>query len=133
MIGFPDAPHVLVCLFDYCCPHCQATHGYLLEVMNRHPNEIAIIAMPMPMDNSCNPKIEETEPRFKHSCELAHLALALWRAKPEAFAEFDRWLFDSDMPREPEAARLKAANLAGAAAIDQALADPWVDQQIALS
>lgn len=132
MLGSPDAPHLLVVLFDYCCPHCQATHGYLLDVMKRHPDQLALIIMPMPMDGTCNPTVEETEPRFKHSCELAHLALAVWKARPEAFAEFDRWLFDSDMPREPEAARLKADNLAGAAAIEHALADRWVDRQIAL-
>ncbi len=75
--------------------------------------------------------IEHTEPRFEHACELARLSLAVWRADRKAFAAFDHWLLDPETPRGPAEARRQAEESVGAAALEAALRDGWIDRQIA--
>jgi uncharacterized membrane protein/protein-disulfide isomerase len=130
ILGSADAPKLLVVLFDYCCPHCRATHGYLLNGLASHKNELAVLVLPTPLNTKCNPYWESTEPRFEHACELARLALAVWRADRAAFPTFDAWLFEPEQPRDPVAARRQAEQLVTAAALERALRDPWIDHQI---
>ena len=99
-LGDPDAPHVLVLLFDYCCPHCRATHGFLAEGLERYPGQFVVVLLPMPLDADCNPTVLETEPRFDDACDLAKLALSVWKADPVAFPAFDAWLFEPEQPRD---------------------------------
>jgi uncharacterized membrane protein len=129
-LGDATAPHYLYLMFDYCCPHCRRTHEYLLEALQRHPAQLAIICLPMPRDADCNPAIVETEARFEHACELARLALAVWQARPEAFAEYDRWLFAPAQPPDPAAARAKAEELVPAERLAAALEDDQTRQRI---
>jgi uncharacterized membrane protein len=131
VLGSADAPHLLVMLFDYCCPHCQSTHGYLMKAMEKFGDQFAAIALPMPMDRKCNPHVKKTEARFEHACELARLALAVWKSDRQSFATFDSWLFDSDEPRSPEQAARRANELVDAAVLQSALVQPWIDQHIA--
>jgi Thioredoxin len=129
-LGSADAPKLLLVLFDYCCPHCRATHGYLLNGLASHGNELGVLLLPTPLNTKCNPFWEETEPRFEHACELARLALAVWQVDRAAFAVFDLWLFEPEKPRDPADARRRAEQLVPAAALDKALHDPWIDRQI---
>ncbi|REJ97215.1 MAG: hypothetical protein DWQ34_02510, partial [Planctomycetota bacterium] len=69
-LGSPDAPLLLVLLYDYCCPHCRATHGYLQDGLDRYPDQYGVVLLPMPLDAECNPHVVETEPRFEEACEL---------------------------------------------------------------
>ena len=131
MLGSPDAPKLLVMLFDYCCPHCRAAHNYLIPGLSRYQDQIGVVLLPMPLDSKCNPTVDETEPRFEHACELARLALAVWKAKPDAFKAFDAWLFESESPRDPAQARSRAEELVSPSALAEALKSPWIDAQIA--
>ena len=131
VLGSADSPKLLIVMFDYCCPHCRAAHGYLIRIRQTFDSELGVLLLPMPMDHKCNPAVRETEPRFEHACELARLALAVWRADRSAFAQFDEWLFEPETPRDPAAARRKAEEAVGAAALEAALRDPWIDRQIA--
>lgn len=131
LIGSSTAQRHLIVLQDYCCPHCRHTHAALLEVLARHPDQFAAVLLPMPLNAECNRGVEETEPRFVDACELARLALAVWRADRARFPEFDRWLFDSERPRARDAARREASRLIGAAALESALRDPWVEERLA--
>jgi uncharacterized membrane protein/protein-disulfide isomerase len=130
LLGAPDAPQQVVVLFDYCCPHCRQTHAQLLEVLGRAPERLAMVLLPTPLNRECNPAVEETEPRFADACALARLALAVWRTDRGRFAEFDRWLFESEQPRTKQAAQEEAARLIGAASLEKSLADPWVEEQL---
>ena len=130
-LGSADSPKLLLVLFDYCCPHCRAAHGYLVRARQTFDGELGILLLPMPMDHKCNKTLEQTEPRFEHACELARLALAVWRSDRTAFPAFDEWLFEPELPRDPAEARRKAAELVGAAALEAALRDRWIDEQIA--
>lgn len=126
VLGSPDAPHVVLVMFDYCCPHCRAMHAHLIEAQIRHPGKIALLLLPTPLDKSCNPHVEETEPRFRNACELARHALAVWETNPAVFSEYDQWLFESEFPRSTEEARTKAVGLITGAALDRALAKPGI-------
>lgn len=128
--GDASSPTLLVLLADYACPHCRATHGFLKELLVASPGRFRVLVAPVPMDHDCNPTLAATEPRFEHSCELASLALAVWKAKPTEFEAFDAWLFEPEMPRTPESARAEAQRRVGAAELDQAMADPALPTMI---
>jgi len=132
--GLATAEHSLYIMFDYCCPHCRRTHGYLMEAVSQHPNRLRLICLPVPRDAQCNPEITETESRFEHACELATIALKVWQLQPDQFPEFDRWLFESKRPRTPTEAREKAVELLRAAANSDpatALDDPQLEGIVA--
>src|SRR5580704_1379361 len=131
VLGSADAPKLLVVLFDYCCPHCRATHGYLLEILAAQGGELAVVMLPTPLNSKCNPYWEETETRFEHACELARLALAVYLVDPTAFARFDAWLFETETPRDPTDARHYAETLVSKEALGEALqGGGWIDGQI---
>lgn len=130
IIGSPDAPKLLVVMFDYCCPHCRRLHGWLDVARERYPGQFAVVLLPTPQNPRCHPGLEDLEPRFEHACELARLALGVWRTDRSKFAEFDQWLFESEDPRTPDAAQSKAESLVAPAALASALSDPWIDARI---
>ena len=121
---------MLVLMFDYCCPHCRRTHSYLLDSLDRYPGQLCIVALPMPLNSNCNPNWPKTGSRFKNSCDLARLALAVAQVDPPSFAEFDRWLFDSDAPREVQESRDVAEQLVGPVELQRALSDESVTEKI---
>ena len=131
-LGSEDAPKFVAVLFDYSCPHCRATHEYLIAALDRYPNQLRIALLPMPLNTDCNPGEVETEERFKDSCELAQLALGVWLTQREKFAAFDEWLFEPETPRSAEEARQYATQLVSERALEEALEDGWIDEQIAL-
>jgi uncharacterized membrane protein len=131
VLGSSNAPKLLVVLFDYCCPHCRAAHGYLREGLRRYAGQIGVLMLPSPLDARCNPAIEETEPRFKDACELARLALAVFLADKGKFAEYDSWLFEPESPRSAADARQEAERLVTREKLSAALARPEVNERIA--
>ena len=135
MVGSPDAPNIVILLFDYKCPHCQQLHLMLNEVIRRFNGKIAFALCPTPLNTRCNPYIPRDVDEFKNSCELTKIALAVWLAGREAFSAFDNWMFtyesgDSWHPRSLEAARTKAVELVGRAKFDSAWNDPWIGHYI---
>ena len=58
------------------------------------------------------------------------MGLALWRAKPKAQPQFDDWVFTPETPPPLVATRQYASQLAGPAAFERALKDPWIEEQI---
>jgi uncharacterized membrane protein len=132
LVGSPDAPYVVTLLFDYKCPHCQELHFLLDEAVRRYDGKLAFALRPAPLNRACNPYVPRDVDQFKDSCELAKVALAVWLAKREAFATFDRWLFSLESgdrwhPRTLDAAKAKAVELLGQEKFDTARADPWID------
>jgi uncharacterized membrane protein len=130
MIGSPDAPHVIVYLFDYNCPHCRAMHSILMETQNQFSNELGVVCLPMPISPRCDPYLPPNAYSAPNSCEYARLGLAVWRAKPEVHRQFDDWMFAAAKPPPLARATEYAAQLVGADKLEAALADPWIEQQI---
>lgn len=114
LLGSADARHVVAALLDHNCAHCRRTHEYLSTAVKQWPADLAVIELPCPLNSGCNKHIAETERRFESSCELAVLALALWKQKPDQFAGFSEWLFEPETPRTPGEAAQEAEERAGA-------------------
>jgi uncharacterized membrane protein len=133
LVGSPNAPYVVILLFDYKCPHCQRLHFLLDELVRRYDGKLAFALCPAPLNRECNPYIPRDVDEFKDSCELAKVGLAVWVAKREAFPAFDQWMFSLESgdrwhPRSLDAARAKAIELVGQAKFEAALTDPWIDR-----
>ncbi len=130
LLGRPDAPNVIVSLFDYTCHQCREMHGPILEAYRRFSNALAVVTLPMPLDATCNPVMKRTPPDHTNACALARIGLTVWRANRARSAEFDDWVFGPPRPPMPSEAERHARALVGAAAFDQAAADPWVAAQL---
>ena len=130
ILGSPDAPHLVVLLFDVNCPHCRNLHSQLEAVRARNGGKLAIVALPMPLDSTCNQEIPAAGMKRRNPCRLARLALAVWRANPGKFAGFVDYLFDPYLEPGADVAEGHAADMVGAAELAKALKDPWVDQQL---
>jgi uncharacterized membrane protein len=129
-LGDPSAKRVLILLYDYCCPHCRQAHGFVVDRLRSQPGEYVVVLLPMPLNAECNRGETETQERFRDSCELARLALAVWRAAPDKFAEYDTWLFTPEEPRSREEARAEAERLVGRELLDTAMMDGWIEARI---
>jgi hypothetical protein len=69
-------------------------------------------------------------PAHTQACDYAKLGLAVWRAKPDAFREFDDWLFQPLQVTPLDQARQHAASLVGTGKLERALSDEWITRQI---
>lgn len=129
-LGSSSATNFIVSVFDYTCTHCRALHPLLMAAESKYSGQLAIISLPMPLDANCNPLFLVTAPANENSCEYARLALAVWRARPEVFREFDDWMFTSPAPPALREARRKAQMLAGKQALEVALSGAWIKRQL---
>ncbi len=131
IMGSPDAPHILLYLFDYTCPHCRALHSHLEEALVRYKGQLAVVILPMPLNSDCNPTVNQTEPRHRDACSFAILSLAVWHINPSQHAIFDRWMIYTDFATiTPDTARAKAIELVGKEALDAAIASAWVRDEL---
>ena len=133
IIGHPDAPAVIISLFDYTCRHCRRMHQLLLDAEKAHRGALAIANLPMPLDTSCNPIVTRTAPEHTDACQYARLGLAVWRANPKAMSRFNRWIFDPPTPTGLDSALGFATELVGEEALRRALDDRWVREQLTQS
>ena len=132
-LGAASATNVIVSVFDYTCVHCRELHPILKMAEARFSGRLGIICLPAPLDAECNPSFFLTAPANEHACDYAKLALAVWRARADAFREFDDWLFASDRQPPLSEARAKAEALVGKKALEEALGNRWVVHQIQMN
>jgi uncharacterized membrane protein/glutaredoxin len=131
-LGSADARVAVVTLYDYCCPHCRKMHALLETMIQRHPRDLAVIALPMPLCDKCNVYIVTTYPGYENSCDYARLALAVFRADPAKFTKFDAWMWSQAPLPSPDVAHRYAARIVGENALAAASADPWISKQLAI-
>jgi uncharacterized membrane protein len=130
LLGAPDAPYSMVSLFDYTCHHCRIMHGHLLEAHRKYSNQLAIVSLPMPLCEKCNHTLKRTPKVHAEACEYARIGLAVWRANRKVQSQFDDWVFGPASPPPLSEVRAYASQLAGPVALEAALKDPWIEQQI---
>lgn len=123
-LGPENATHVLVEYFDYQCAACQTMAGYLEALAAKHPQAIAVLLMPVPLDGTCNNHLAGKS-QHPGSCEIARLALAVHHVKPGAFPAFHRKLI-----ARPDTANQLAAELIPPGQLAEALADPSVNEHL---
>jgi uncharacterized membrane protein/thiol-disulfide isomerase/thioredoxin len=130
LMGSPDAPYVIVHLFDYSCQHCRQLHPILARAVKELTNQLAIVCLPVPLATNCNWLLKRPIPDHINACDYAYDGLALWRANPGKIHEFDDWIFKPARPLPPADTRREAQRLAGTNEFAAALKDPWIKEQI---
>jgi len=130
IIGDPDAPHVVVKLFDYTCKHCRRLHGFLEEARQRYGSQLAVVVLPVPMNTDCNRFVDFTHEDHRKACDYARLALAVWRIDRGKFEAYHHWLMASTRPPPVLEATIRAEELVGREALQQARDGPEVAQAI---
>jgi len=131
-LGAPTNAQVIVTLHDYTCHHCRLMHPLLVEAQRAFSDRLVAATLPMPFDPNCNPLMQRPNPKHTNACDYARLSLAVWRADRSKHHTYDDYLFTGDEPPPLRDARQAAIELVGAAALDSALRDPWVDQHVRL-
>ena len=126
LLGDPDAKYVFVEMFDYTCPHCRHTHQAIEGAFNRFGDDLAVIALPVPLERSCNDASKGTG--HVGACDQAKLAVAVWRCDRSKFREFHHWMFDAT--RTTAQARSKAEALVGKEKLTAELALPYAAQYV---
>ncbi len=130
VIGSMDAPHILVELFDYTCPHCRRLHGQLQSAHKRYGDQVAIVLLHLPLDARCNRSIGQTNAQHAQACDLTRCAIAVWRSQPAVFEQYHDWMFASPSARSASEARAEAARLIGADVLKKALDEPVIGKLI---
>lgn len=128
-IGDIKTKHVITEFFDYTCRSCRQMHGDMHLLLEKHPDDFVLILTPCPLNSLCNPHFTGNSAEHTNSCEYAKLALALWRAAPEKFAEFHEFMMNGQLPPLADA-KAKATALAGADALAAAESDPWIAERL---
>ena len=120
----------LTLLFDFQCTHCRRLHRILPELLARSGGQYRIQLCPVPLSSACNPYIPSSGiDRFAGSCTLTRCALAVWYARPEAYATYWDWLLGEGDPHAaitPDEAEARARALLGDG-FAAALQDPRID------
>ena len=129
-LGSSEAKQVLVEYFDYQCPSCRTMSGYLTALIAKHPTEIRVLVLPVPLEHGCNPALAAADDGHPGSCELTRIALAVWRANPAAYPAIHR-AFLSAPPLDSAAALALARAQVPSAQLEAAMREPWIDQLIA--
>ncbi len=132
-LGDPQASRVVVKYFDYTCHSCRQMHRLLQRLVQENPRKVAVIVIPMPLNRRCNSGLPIGVPDHPYACELAELALAVWRADPAAFARFHDQLFAAQGHLTPQTARQMAERLVPADRLAEAERDPWIAKMLAHS
>lgn len=126
ILGPGTAKYVLVEYFDYQCPSCHTMAGYMDALLARHPSELAVVLLPVPLDGACN-QVVATEDQHPGSCEITRTALAVWWAAPDAFPAYHRALIADP---SPASARRLALEIMPPERLEAAIADPWIGDLI---
>jgi hypothetical protein len=133
VLGDTSNQRYIVSLFDYTCPDCHEMHALLMSAMKKLNGAFSIVALPMPLDASCNPHIGVTKPKHMHACDYARIGLCVRRCGEDFFQQYDSWFFgQAGVPPLQEATDY-AEKLVGKAAFDKARAEGWPDQMIQTS
>jgi uncharacterized membrane protein/protein-disulfide isomerase len=129
-LGAASAEHVIVELYDYQCSACVKMASYLEALVAKHPDRVAVILQPVPLEVSCNPGLAKA---IEHpgSCAITRVALAVWRARPEKFPVFHKELLSMGATEiNADRAEILAANHLGGGDISALMNDPWIDERI---
>ncbi len=130
MIGPPHAERIVALLYDYTCPACRHLHPQLIEERRKYDNRGAVFMIPMPLDAQCNPGVPQTSYQHRDACNYAKIGLALWKINPQAFFQYDEFMFSLEYPPTIEQARSFADGLVSHEVMETLLADPENDRLV---
>lgn len=120
--GAVDAKHIFVEMLDYNCPNCRKTHKAVTGAKKLLNDDVSVMILPIPLNTACNSAVTKTDSKFVESCDIAKLAIAVWRVDAEKFCEFHEAMFSGE----------NAPTLAEATAMAKSMVDPVkLDAEIA--
>jgi uncharacterized membrane protein/protein-disulfide isomerase len=123
ILGSPEAPHVVVEMMDYACPHCREFNEKLTEALRRFDGQIAVVVMPVPNEIACNPYVQKARKQSLGACYAAKLSLAVSKIAPEKFEAFHEWMLRGDSIPSRTSALIEARNHIDGDEISRALVD----------
>lgn len=124
VLGNPDARYVVVEMFDYTCPHCRNMNRSMQGAFKHFKKDLAVVTLPVPLNSLCNDAVPVTGPRQVEACEIARIAIAVWRVKPEKFHYFNDWLFQPESGWTAAEARRHASEVVGEKPLVEELSRP---------
>lgn len=130
LIGNPDAKYIFVEMFDYTCPHCRNTHRAIDGAFKKMGDDLGIVVLPVPLDARCNSSVRVTNAQHREACEVARIAVAVWRCNPSIFHEFHDWMFSTSRSRTAREAKAYGERLVGKDKLDAELAKPYAMQYL---
>ncbi|HMO14755.1 MAG TPA: vitamin K epoxide reductase family protein [Pirellulaceae bacterium] len=130
MVGNPKARYILVEMFDYTCAHCRETHNAVKGAKDAMGEDLAVILLPVPMNSACNKYNAADHAVHAEACDLAKLAVAVWRIDPAKLSEFHNWMFEGTRAPSKADAATKAQELVGKDKLDVELSKDIVNQYI---
>ncbi len=126
-IGSDKAKHVLIEYFDYQCSVCQSMSGYLAALIEKHPQAICVVLLPVPLNGECNHFLGPLDAGHPGSCEYARIALAVWKSHPIEFPEFHEMAMTG---ASLEDCRRFCETFISSEKLEVALRDPWITELI---
>jgi thiol-disulfide isomerase/thioredoxin len=129
IIGSPEAPHVVVEMVSYDCPHCRKLHPLLHKALERYGDQLAVVVMPFPFDTTCNKRW--TGENHVGACGTVRRACGVARLNPRAFVKFHDFLMSGgDEPPTMERIVPKANGLVNRDQLRQLIGSPEITKQI---
>lgn len=101
IIGSPEAPYVVLELVSYDCPHCRKTNSLIKKAISRYGGQVAVIVLPVPLEQSCNRLITNAAASHKGSCTTTRMALSVADLRPSSFARFHDFLMSGSDEKPP--------------------------------
>lgn len=130
ILGKPTARYIFVEMFDYTCPHCRNTHRTIKDAFRKYGDDLAVIALAVPLNPACNKMATTSSTQNIDACELARISVGVWRVAPDRFMEFHNWMFDGGRNRTASEARRYADSLVGAEALKKELSQKTAAEYI---
>ena len=130
LFGSRRAQHLVIVMFDYTCSHCRREYPLLQQARQHYGTQIAFIAVPIPLEPSCNPAIPRIIPEHVNSCTYTRYALAVFLADPSRFEQFHNRIMEGERPPTLDQTRHIAEETVTPAAFATALADPSIEKHI---
>jgi len=131
LAGKQDAKYIFVEMYDYTCDHCRRTHAAIVGAKSALDGNVAVVALPIPLNADCNNAITQTGPRMAESCEISNLAVAVWRVDAMKFEEFHNYLLSTPTVVTYDEAIKKANEIVDAAKLRKVLESNVPKQYIA--
>jgi thiol-disulfide isomerase/thioredoxin len=133
IIGSPEAPHIVIEMASYDCPHCRKMHAMFDEALAHYGDQVALLIMPIPLDRECNKLMNETSTSHPGACGTARMAIALAKLAPAKFSEFHAFLMSGDKEKPPSMTKIipKAYTFVPAEKLRDMQRGPEVAKQLA--
>ena len=120
--GSVDAKHVFVEMLDYNCPNCRKTHKAVSGAKQILNGDVSVMVLPIPLNTACNRAVTTTHEKFVESCDIAKLAIAVWRVDQVKFREFHEAMFADEQPPTYAQATVIAKSIVDSAKLEDELA-----------